>query len=146
MEDPLLGGGGLHVNCDAHFRTWPRFSRQKSCVKIWLGLVEAFKSYRGYKKKKKRNNNNNNNKKSQTDFHSVRILEKKITDGAQFNPFASVGRTGTLNSFMLKSTDQRTDTSNEKSMSKVSLYISRNMILSSFFYGSRQTFQSLRAR
>ena len=26
-EDPLLGGGGLHVTCDAHFLTWPRLSR-----------------------------------------------------------------------------------------------------------------------
>ena len=28
------------MTCGAHFRTWPSFSSQKSCVKIWLGLVE----------------------------------------------------------------------------------------------------------
>ena len=44
-----VGGGGLYVTCDAHFLTWPIYSSQKSCVKIWFGLVEAFKSYRGYK-------------------------------------------------------------------------------------------------
>ena len=38
---PLLGG--LHVTCDAHFRTWPSYSSQKSCVKIWFRLVEPFK-------------------------------------------------------------------------------------------------------
>ena len=42
-------GGGLHVTCDAHFWTWPRLSRYKSCVKIWFRLVEAFKSYRSEK-------------------------------------------------------------------------------------------------
>ena len=36
---------GLHVTCDAHFQTQMRFSSQKSCVKIWLGFVEPFKSY-----------------------------------------------------------------------------------------------------
>ena len=45
--------GGLHVICDAHFWTWPSYFSQKSCVKIWFGLVEAFKRYRGKKKKKK---------------------------------------------------------------------------------------------
>ena len=40
---------GLHVTCDAHFRTWPSYSSQKSCVKIWLGLVEPFKSSRVHK-------------------------------------------------------------------------------------------------
>ena len=29
VKDPLLGGG-LHVTCDAHFRTWPSYSREKS--------------------------------------------------------------------------------------------------------------------
>ena len=49
------GGGqkppirGLHVTCNAHFRTWLSYSSQKSCVKIWLGLVEPFKSYRVHK-------------------------------------------------------------------------------------------------
>ena len=33
------------MTCDAHFRTWPSYSSQKSCVKIWFGLVEPFKSY-----------------------------------------------------------------------------------------------------
>ena len=28
------------MNCDAHFRTWSSYSCQKSCVKIWFGLVE----------------------------------------------------------------------------------------------------------
>ena len=43
----FLGGGwqkppirGLHVTCDAHFRTRMSYSSQKSCVKIWFGLVE----------------------------------------------------------------------------------------------------------
>ena len=45
--------GGLYVTCDAHFRTWPRFSRWKACVKIWFGLLETFKRYCGYKKKDK---------------------------------------------------------------------------------------------
>ena len=35
-RNPLLGG--LHVTCDAPFRTWPSYSRQKSCVKI-LGRI-----------------------------------------------------------------------------------------------------------
>ena len=43
------GGGqkppikGLHVTCNGHLRTWPSYSSQKSCVKIWFGLVEPFK-------------------------------------------------------------------------------------------------------
>ena len=41
------------MTCDAHFLTWPSFSSQKSCVKIWLGLVEPFKSYHGNRQKKK---------------------------------------------------------------------------------------------
>ena len=39
--------GWLHVTCDTHFWTWPSYFSQKSCVNICLGLVEAFKSYRG---------------------------------------------------------------------------------------------------
>ena len=36
-----MGGGVcLHLTCDAHFRTWMSYSSQKSCVKIWFGLVE----------------------------------------------------------------------------------------------------------
>ena len=42
-RNPLLGG--LHVTCNAHFRTWLSYSSQKSSVWIWFGLVEPFKSY-----------------------------------------------------------------------------------------------------
>ena len=42
-RSPLLRG--LNVTCDAHFRTRISYSSQKSCVKIWFGLVEPFKSY-----------------------------------------------------------------------------------------------------
>ena len=37
------------MTCDAHFRTWRSYFSQKSCVKIWFGLVKAFKSYRVHK-------------------------------------------------------------------------------------------------
>ena len=37
--------GVFHVTCDTHFRTQMSYSGQKSCVKIWFGLVEPFKSY-----------------------------------------------------------------------------------------------------
>ena len=50
------------MTCDAHFGTQPRYFSQKSCVKIWFGLVEPFKSYRDNKKKKKKKKK----KKSQT--------------------------------------------------------------------------------
>ena len=33
------------MTCDAHFQTRISYSNQKSCVKIWFGLVELFKSY-----------------------------------------------------------------------------------------------------
>ena len=33
------------MTCNAHFRTLISYSSQKSCVKIWFGLVEPFKSY-----------------------------------------------------------------------------------------------------
>ena len=46
-RNPLLGG--LHTTCNAHFRTWPSYSSQKSYVKIWFGLVEPFKSYHVHK-------------------------------------------------------------------------------------------------
>ena len=46
-RNPLLGG--LHVTCDAHFRTRMSCSSQKSYVKIWFILVEPFKSYRVHK-------------------------------------------------------------------------------------------------
>ena len=36
----LLLGGELHLTCDAHFRTRMNYSSQKSCVRIWFGLVE----------------------------------------------------------------------------------------------------------
>ena len=48
--DPLIEG--LHLTCDAYFRTQMSYSSQKSCVKICSGLVKAFKSYRGNKKTK----------------------------------------------------------------------------------------------
>ena len=35
----------LHVTWNAHVRTRISYSSQKSCVKIWFGLVEPFKSY-----------------------------------------------------------------------------------------------------
>ena len=46
-RNPLLGG--LHVTCDAHFRTLTSYSSQKSRMKIWFGLVKPFKSYRVHK-------------------------------------------------------------------------------------------------
>ena len=82
------GGAGLHVTCDAHLRTWPGYSSQKSCVKIWFELGEPFKSYRGNKHKKTKkkkytlliticflrshndddNNSNNNNNNNNDDI------------------------------------------------------------------------------
>ena len=35
-----LGGGGLHLTCHTHFRTLLTYSSQKSCMKIWFGLVD----------------------------------------------------------------------------------------------------------
>ena len=32
--------GRLHLTCDAHFQTRMSCSSQKSCMKIWFGLVE----------------------------------------------------------------------------------------------------------
>ena len=37
-RNPLLGG--LHLTRDVHFRTRMSYSSQKSCVKIWFGLVQ----------------------------------------------------------------------------------------------------------
>ena len=37
-RNPLLGE--LHLTYDAHFRTWRSYCSEKSCVKIWCGLVE----------------------------------------------------------------------------------------------------------
>ena len=37
------------MTCNAQFRTWPSYSSQMSCVKIWFGLFEPFKSYRVHK-------------------------------------------------------------------------------------------------
>ena len=33
------------MTCNAHFRIRISYSSQKSCLKIWFGLVEPFKSY-----------------------------------------------------------------------------------------------------
>ena len=41
-----------HVTCDAHFQPWLSYSSQESCVKIWLGSVQPFKSYCGNQQKK----------------------------------------------------------------------------------------------
>ena len=41
------------MTCDAHFRIQLSYSSQKPYVKIWFGLVEPFKSYRGNIKKTK---------------------------------------------------------------------------------------------
>ena len=38
VRNPLLGG--LHLTCEAHFQTRMSYSSQKSCLKIWFGLVE----------------------------------------------------------------------------------------------------------
>ena len=39
-RNPLFGGGGVHLTCDAHF--WTRMSNtsQKSCMEIWFWWVE----------------------------------------------------------------------------------------------------------
>ena len=37
-RNPQLGG--LLLTCDAHFQTRMSYSSQKSCKKIWFGLVE----------------------------------------------------------------------------------------------------------
>ena len=58
-RSPLLGGWGWGVTYDTNFRTWLSYSSKKSCVKIWFGLVEPFKSYRGNKKKKKKKKKKN---------------------------------------------------------------------------------------
>ena len=46
-QKPLLGG--LHMTCDAHFRSWLSYSSQKSYMEIWFRLTEPFKSYRVHK-------------------------------------------------------------------------------------------------
>ena len=33
------------MTCEPHFQTRISYSNQKSCVKIWFGLVKPFKSY-----------------------------------------------------------------------------------------------------
>ena len=53
--------GGYIFTYDAHLRTCPSYFSPKSFVKIWFGLVEPFKSYRGNRQKKKNNNNNKTN-------------------------------------------------------------------------------------
>ena len=55
-QKPPIRGGGLHVICDAHLQIWLSYSSQKSCVKIWFGLVEAFKSYRVHEQANKHTN------------------------------------------------------------------------------------------
>ena len=35
------------MTCNTHLQTCPSYFSQKSGVKIWFGLVEPFKSYRG---------------------------------------------------------------------------------------------------
>ena len=40
QKSPIRGGRGLHLTFDAHFRTRMSYSSQKSCVKIWFGLIE----------------------------------------------------------------------------------------------------------
>ena len=40
QKPPIKVGGGLYLTCDAYFRTRKSYSNQKSCVKIWFGLVE----------------------------------------------------------------------------------------------------------
>ena len=47
---------GLHVTCDADFRTQPSSSSQNSCVKNWFKLVKPSKSYRVKNKKRKKKN------------------------------------------------------------------------------------------
>ena len=51
-ESGLFSGYYIWITChqnrryfNAHFRTRISYSSQKSCVKIWFGLVEPFKSY-----------------------------------------------------------------------------------------------------
>ena len=41
------------LTSDTHLQTWLSYSSQKSCVKIWFGLVEPFKSYCVHKHTKK---------------------------------------------------------------------------------------------
>ena len=48
-QKPPIGGGGATLTYNAHVRTWPSYSSQKSYVEIWFGLVEPFKSYRVHK-------------------------------------------------------------------------------------------------
>ena len=85
------------MDCDAHFRTWPNSSSHKSCVKIWFGLVEPFKSYRVDKKKKNKKKINKINKaKSQTRLKTKSFSEKFVSgritksDAAENNTFRKI--------------------------------------------------------
>ena len=40
-ETPYWGGGGLHLICDAHFRTQMSYSSQKPCVKFGLDWMKS---------------------------------------------------------------------------------------------------------
>ena len=69
---PYLGKG-LHVTCDAHLRTWPSYCSQKSCVKIWFGLIEPSYSYCVHKHPKKKKKNHRCNWKRYASFgHIIR--------------------------------------------------------------------------
>ena len=61
------------MTCDAHFHTQQNYSSQKSCVKMWFGLVEPFKSYRGNIRKKKKINKSI--KQNQTQLKKIGFLQ-----------------------------------------------------------------------
>ena len=62
------------MTCEAHFCTEPCYSNQKSCVKIWLELVQPLKSYRGNIPKKKK-------KKKKSDATENNMLRKNSLPG-----------------------------------------------------------------
>ena len=76
------GGEVLHVTCDARCRTWLRYFSQKSCVKIWFGLVEASKSYRGRKTEKRKKKKNKIKKKKKSHAAQINMLWKNSFPGA----------------------------------------------------------------
>ena len=63
-----IGGVTCDLRCPSSNLPELYFS-QKSCVKIWFGLVEPFKSYRANRKKK-----NLNKRKSQTRLQTIKIF------------------------------------------------------------------------
>ena len=79
-EDRSCLLGGLHVTCDVHLRTWPSYSSQKTCVKIWFGLVEPFKSYRVHKQTYKHPPPPKKKEKKKTRMKTV-SLEKYFSGG-----------------------------------------------------------------